>query len=781
MSIYLLSTFITLSMIVRSTSNQPICFFPILLRRAPDSISTEIEILKTIRWINRGILTSQSIASVVFSCCSGVIERAFQLNLLSTLIREVFVQSNEPFVHSHWCTAISAFGGKMKTYLLDEFERLSLLVLPVDELKGQFCVDHLKVCATEDLSSTISDDNENVLSEEDDEEEKINSSVNDEVVRTYFSRLVKCIDEALVNPEALSLHVITMSDAIREFAVDSSDPTDELCTAPMPRRSIRQFYALVEQFTVEAAKTDDEVQLRRLISLLLITHSKKVIDQCARQLNRTRVDLTSNEMESLCSFFWSCFLPNPREFRAYAISTALQILCKRFKLPVNVVMTRFCLLVSKTSTLAPYCDSVLSDVFIGSMSFVNFRQAYDQLLQQKRFDFHQTWNVIFEGLFSSISQPLPISYFQYRDSQVLNNMISELTIANDTKMPLIQRVYRFHWSLLLLERMRTMGPPRFDKDQQTQGFLVMSHQYANLLSPYERKGVLGAVELTDTKDELRLKAKLLAEWIKAAKCCVVFTGAGISTAAGIPDFRGPNGIWTREKQTKSNSQVENSEIEELQFENAIPTFTHRVLVEMERKGYIKFLLTQNVDGLHSRFGFPIDRLAEVHGNVFVERCDRCQRQNFRDTPLLSVGRKSTGRNCERSGTERTCRGKLCDFLLDWEDELPEPELTTCYKFASASDLSLCLGTSLQIEPVAKMPLLAKRNGGKFVTVNLQQTKHEKKADMAIHGKVDEVMRMIAEELKLTDCLLNESIQSNVQWKSNCQPYIFSSRKRKQQA
>ncbi|KAI6187629.1 PAN2-PAN3 deadenylation complex subunit PAN3 [Aphelenchoides besseyi] len=416
--------------------------FPILLHRAPNSVSleeekrsnefqitTETEILKTIRWINRGILTSQSIASVVFSCCSGVIERAIQLNLLSTLICEVFVQSN---------------------------------------------------------------------------------------------RLVECVDNALMNPQSLSLHVITMSDAIRAFAVDSSDSADELCTAPMPRRSIRQFYGLVE--------------------------------------------------------FWSCFLPNPREFRAYAISTALDILCKRFNLPVNDVMAKFCLLVAKTPTLAPYCDSVLSDVFIGSMSFVDFRQAYNQLLQQKRFDFHQTWNVIFEGVFSSISQPLPISYFRYRDSQVLNNMISELTIANDTKMPLIQRVFRFHWSLLLLERIRAMGPPQFDKDPQTQG------------------------------------------------------------------------------------------------------------------------------------------------------------QNFRDTPLLSVGRRPTGRNCERSATERTCRGKLCDFLLDWEDELPEPELTTCYKFASASDLSLCLGTSLQIEPVAKMPLLAKRNGGKFVTINLQQTKHEKKADLAIHGK-----------------------------------------------
>ncbi|KAI6220363.1 hypothetical protein M3Y99_01610600 [Aphelenchoides fujianensis] len=255
----------------------------------------------------------------------------------------------------------------------------------------------------------------------------------------------------------------------------------------------------------------------------------------------------------------------------------------------------------------------------------------------------------------------------------------------------------------------------------------------------------------------------------------------MSTAAGIPDFRGPNGIWTKEKRSKKARKIEEKDEpkEDLRFEHARPTLSHHILIALEKHNYVKYLLTQNVDGLHSRFGFPMDRLAEVHGNVFVERCDRCQKQAFRETPLLSVGRRPTGRNCERSVAGRACRGKMCDFLLDWEDELPEPEFSICNKFAAAADLSICLGTTLQIEPVGKMPLLAKKNGGKFVTVNLQKTKHEKEADLAVHAKVDDVMWAIAKELGLSDDVQTESPQPIVRWHSDCPPFEFPKRKKKQ--
>jgi mono-ADP-ribosyltransferase sirtuin 6 len=248
----------------------------------------------------------------------------------------------------------------------------------------------------------------------------------------------------------------------------------------------------------------------------------------------------------------------------------------------------------------------------------------------------------------------------------------------------------------------------------------MSHQYADLLSKYDNKGVLGAPELMDSQSDIESKAKMCAQLIREAKCCMIFTGAGISTAAKIPDFRGPNGIWTLEKKQK---QLPDESTIDMTFEDARPTFTHQCLKVFERHGLVKFLLTQNVDGLHPRFGYPVNVLAEVHGNVFVERCDRCNRQYFCDKPLQSVGRRPIGKSCSIYSPDRVCRGKLCDFLLDWEDELPEPEFSLACKFAKVADLSICLGTSLQILPVANMPLLAKKNGGKFVTINLQKTKH----------------------------------------------------------
>ncbi|XP_022669677.1 NAD-dependent protein deacetylase Sirt6-like isoform X2 [Varroa destructor] len=229
---------------------------------------------------------------------------------------------------------------------------------------------------------------------------------------------------------------------------------------------------------------------------------------------------------------------------------------------------------------------------------------------------------------------------------------------------------------------------------------------------------------------------------------VVITGAGISTSAGIPDFRGPNGVWTKEQQGEKPTI-------NISFDDAIPTKTHMALVELQRRGKLQFICSQNVDGLHTKSGFPLSRLTDVHGNMFVDRCQKCGKQFIRRRCTRTVGQKLTGEPClaERLGRNaKSCRGgRLRDSILDWEDELPTEGLNASLEHCRQADLVLCLGSTLQILPVGTMPLQARRNNpnAKIVLVNLQDTKLDKKCDMKIGYYVDEVMERLFQKLDYT--------------------------------
>ncbi|MGH0181525.1 UNVERIFIED_CONTAM: hypothetical protein FKN15_007221 [Acipenser sinensis] len=179
--------------------------------------------------------------------------------------------------------------------------------------------------------------------------------------------------------------------------------------------------------------------------------------------------------------------------------------------------------------------------------------------------------------------------------------------------------------------------------------------------------------------------------IRNARNVVFHTGAGISTSVGIPDFRGPNGVWTMEEKGLTPRF-------DTTFEEARPSSTHLALLALQRSGSLKYLVSQNVDGLHVRSGFP--------------------------------------------------RGKLRDTILDWEDSLPDRDLNRADEACRSADLAVTLGTSLQIKPSGNLPLLTKRNGGRLAIVNLQPTKHDKHADLRIHGYVDDVMTKLMKHLGL---------------------------------
>nr|XP_048284565.1 NAD-dependent protein deacetylase sirtuin-6 isoform X3 [Myodes glareolus] len=271
----------------------------------------------------------------------------------------------------------------------------------------------------------------------------------------------------------------------------------------------------------------------------------------------------------------------------------------------------------------------------------------------------------------------------------------------------------------------------------------MSVNYAAGLSPYADKGKCGLPEIFDPPEELERKVWELARLMWQSSSVVFHTGAGISTASGIPDFRGPHGVWTMEERGLAPKF-------DTTFESARPSKTHMALVQLERRGFLSFLVSQNVDGLHVRSGFPRDKLAELHGNMFVEECPKCKTQYVRDTVVGTMGLKATGRLCTVAKARglRACRGELRDTILDWEDSLPDRDLMLADEASRTADLSVTLGTSLQIRPSGNLPLATKRRGGRLVIVNLQPTKHDRQADLRIHGYVDEVMSKLMKHLGL---------------------------------
>ncbi|XP_042478415.1 NAD-dependent protein deacetylase SRT1 isoform X1 [Macadamia integrifolia] len=266
----------------------------------------------------------------------------------------------------------------------------------------------------------------------------------------------------------------------------------------------------------------------------------------------------------------------------------------------------------------------------------------------------------------------------------------------------------------------------------------MSLGYAEKLSYKEDVGTVGMSEHFDPPNVLQEKIEELAMMIKKSKHLVVFTGAGISTSCGIPDFRGPKGVWTLQREGKGVPEAT------LPYHRAVPSLTHMALVELEKAGILKFVISQNVDSLHLRSGIPREKLSELHGNSFRELCPSCGVEYLRDFEVETIGMKETSRRC----SDEKCGAKLKDTVLDWEDALPPKEMNPAEKHCRMADVVLCLGTSLQITPACNLPLKSLRGGGRIVIVNLQQTPKDKKASLVIHGFVDQVIAGVMHFLNL---------------------------------
>jgi len=254
----------------------------------------------------------------------------------------------------------------------------------------------------------------------------------------------------------------------------------------------------------------------------------------------------------------------------------------------------------------------------------------------------------------------------------------------------------------------------------------------------------------DSEKELEEKVTKLVELIKASKHFIAFTGAGISTSAGIPDFRGPEGKWTREaKGLKPKEGVKTVK--------AFPTATHLALVKLQELNLLKYLISQNCDGLHLRSGFPANKISELHGNGNKEICETCGQCYFRDFKTEKFNSKCRDRFTGRFCTRPQCDGRLLKTTICFGQNLPDTPLKLGYENAEKADLCLAMGSSLTVSPACDMPDTV-ASAHNLVIVNLQKTPLSKKA-LHIFAKTDVVMKMVMEkldeDLQELDCSIPE--------------------------
>ncbi len=245
--------------------------------------------------------------------------------------------------------------------------------------------------------------------------------------------------------------------------------------------------------------------------------------------------------------------------------------------------------------------------------------------------------------------------------------------------------------------------------------------------------------------ELDEQLDLVAKWIANSKCVVALTGAGISTDSGIPDYRGPRGVWTLRDKGLPPPPMK------VTWDQVRPNSGHMALVDLMRLGKLQFLASQNVDGLHIMSGIPIDKLAELHGNHNLWWCLDCHKKYTREEIGWDEHRFGKGYRTDEvlhgSPTCPVCGGIIRSSIINFSDPMPEGELHKSVKFAKQSDVFLSIGTSLQVTPASDLPRYALRAGAKFVLINQGETPYDDVATVRIWDPIGQVLPSLVEKVK----------------------------------
>ena len=254
-----------------------------------------------------------------------------------------------------------------------------------------------------------------------------------------------------------------------------------------------------------------------------------------------------------------------------------------------------------------------------------------------------------------------------------------------------------------------------------------------------------------TREAQRVKSDdidVVRGWVDGAARIVALTGAGISTESGIPDFRGPQGVWTTNPKAERLSNIHHymadAEVRRLAWQSrldhpawrAAPNAGHRALVDLERRGTLLAVVTQNIDGLHQQAGHAPDKVIEVHGTMREVMCMEC---GWRGPMALALDRVRAGEAdppCER------CGGILKSATISFGQAL-DPEVIDCaIRAAERADLLLAIGTSLQVYPVAGAVPIAKAAGARVVIVNAEPTPFDDIADAVLRDPIGEVLPVL---------------------------------------
>jgi NAD-dependent deacetylase len=234
-------------------------------------------------------------------------------------------------------------------------------------------------------------------------------------------------------------------------------------------------------------------------------------------------------------------------------------------------------------------------------------------------------------------------------------------------------------------------------------------------------------------------------WIDAAQRIVALTGAGISTDSGIPDFRGPQGVWTRNPKAEKLSDIRyymsDPEVRRLSWQSRLdnpawsaqPNAGHRALVELERRGKLHALITQNIDELHQRAGNSPEKVIEVHGTMRQVVCMSCGERAPMEKALARVRAGEADPPC------RSCGGILKSATISFGQQLVPEVIDRAMQAAGEADVLLAVGTSLQVYPIAGAVPLAKRAGARVVIVNAEPTPMDDLADAVFNDSISAVL------------------------------------------